>query len=188
MIPQILASLGNDFKVGCPEDKLVEVVKTDKNGRNRTTKEPVLLEGIAQKMRIVAVRYRQERTAQDYSHDDGVLYTGSDLKIHEGKLVRVGENKKTKLPYLTIVDSTRLKVTETDEKGFVKLTPQYRSVKQSTLSFLEINGVKIIEDGKLIENPKPNLSFVMQLAWEIRREYGLQMGNALQLAWRKVRA
>ena len=182
MIPQINAVTGRDFSVRCPEEDMITETRQYANGRTRKVKVPVFIPGVAFRTRLIPVRYRQSRTDKDYIPSEDVLYASNDLKYHEGNLVNF-DFSKSGGAYLTISDNTRLKISERTPEGFVKLQAQFRSVKKETLTFLEINGVTIIKDGELIENPKPNRKFVTQQAWEIQKETGCTWKDAMRRAW-----
>jgi hypothetical protein len=185
MIAQINATVGHDFGVFCPKEDYVEK-EVEVKGKIRKKKVPAFLAGIALRMRIIEVKYRQTHTKANYEAPSDVLYTGPDLKNHEGVLVRYDVAKSSGLPYLTILDRTRKKIVPVNG-NLVKLEDQHRSVRQETLSFLEVNGSVVIKNGKLIENPKPSLKFIMRLAWELRKDHNLDMGIALKIAWSRCR-
>ena len=195
----VLACISHDVIKGqfgqyCPESKYQEQEVDQKvRGRDEYRKVlknlPVLVSALPQFTNIFSVRYQQEViVTPNYTapaNVEIVVPSDKDRRYHSGRLIRTGINKKTGEAYLTIHDATRID-TETG-----KNVP--RSVRLNTLSYLEINGKVVIQDGFLRLQPKLERKLVMRRAWMIFKANGAwdgdkSFGECLKEAWASEKA
>jgi len=138
--------------------------------------------------RLIFVEYRQENhVTKNYKrdHDIACVHVPErgqelvwDVKNHFGRVLKVAVNKNG-IPYMTLVDYTRVRIREG--------RPLPRRVNLTSVSWLKVNGVYIIANGKLITNARIDRAGIFLYAHKLRSEKNFSFSEALRRSWSKYK-
>lgn len=134
--------------------------------------------------RLLFVEYRQEHhVTKNYKRDLNIACIHVpekgqelewDIKNHFGRILKVTLNKEG-IPYMTLVDYTRVRIKEGK--------PLPRRVNLTTVSWLKVNGVYLIANGKLITNARIDRAGIFLYAHKLRSDLKFSFSEALKKSW-----